>query len=102
MSLRKQCVLGNKKAENHEDMISEVIENCRALGCNMSLKMHFLDSHLDFFPQNVGNVSDEHGERWKLATRENASQACLWTTAGHLKRDVLQAEYTRKSTRNTF
>jgi hypothetical protein len=24
--------------------------------------MHFLDSHLDFFPQNLGNVSDEHGE----------------------------------------
>jgi hypothetical protein len=40
--------LGNKKAENDDDMISELIENCRALGCNMSLKMHFLDSHLDF------------------------------------------------------
>jgi hypothetical protein len=45
-------------------MISELIENYRALGCNMSLKMHFLDSHLDFFPQNLGNVSDEHGERF--------------------------------------
>jgi hypothetical protein len=24
--------------------------------------VHFLDSHLDFFPVNVGAVSDEHGE----------------------------------------
>jgi hypothetical protein len=28
----------------------------------MSLKVHFLDSHLDFFPENLGAVSDEHGE----------------------------------------
>jgi hypothetical protein len=28
----------------------------------MSQKMHFLDSHLDFSPQNLENVSDEHGE----------------------------------------
>ena len=26
--------------------------------------MHFLDSHLDFFPENNGDVSDEHGERF--------------------------------------
>ncbi|MFP3032588.1 MAG: hypothetical protein ACEY3M_16215 [Wolbachia sp.] len=30
----------------------------------MSLKIHFLDSHLEFFPKNVGAVSDEHGERF--------------------------------------
>ena len=27
----------------------------------MSLKMHFLHSHLDFFPPNLGAVSDEQG-----------------------------------------
>lgn len=30
----------------------------------MSLKIHFLDSHLDFFPENLGALSDEHGERF--------------------------------------
>lgn len=30
----------------------------------MSLKIHFLHSHLDFFPKNLGDVSDEHGERF--------------------------------------
>ena len=30
----------------------------------MSLKMHFLHSHLDFFPSNLGEVSDEQGERF--------------------------------------
>ena len=32
------------------------------MGCNMSLKIHFLDSHLDFLPPNLGAVSDENGE----------------------------------------
>jgi hypothetical protein len=30
----------------------------------MSLKLHFLDSHLDLFPKNLKEVSDEHGERF--------------------------------------
>ena len=30
----------------------------------MSLKIYFLDSHLDYFPDNCGAVSDEHGERF--------------------------------------
>ena len=33
------------------------------MGCRMSLKMHFLHSHLDLFPENLGAVSDEQGER---------------------------------------
>ncbi|GBM68576.1 hypothetical protein AVEN_82448-1 [Araneus ventricosus] len=42
------------------------------MGCSMSLKVHFLHSHLEFFPENLGkknlgpkpSVSDEHGERF--------------------------------------
>ena len=30
----------------------------------MSLKIHFLHSYLDFFPENLGDESDEHGERF--------------------------------------
>ena len=30
----------------------------------MSLKIHFLHSHLDFFPDNLGAVTDEQGERF--------------------------------------
>jgi hypothetical protein len=81
------------------------------MGYNMSLKVHFLGSHLDFFPENLGAVSDEHGERfyqdiynmekryqgkWSLS-RPMLSDYC-WT----LKRDVPQATYSRKSTTVTF
>jgi len=34
------------------------------MGCNMSLKIHFLESHLDFFPENLSEVSDEHSGRF--------------------------------------
>jgi len=30
------------------------------MGCYMSLKIHFLESH--FLPKNLGKVSDKHGE----------------------------------------
>jgi hypothetical protein len=34
------------------------------LKSNMSTKLHFLHAHLDYFPENLGDVSDEHGERF--------------------------------------
>ncbi|GBN08477.1 hypothetical protein AVEN_223985-1 [Araneus ventricosus] len=39
-----------------------MIKNFKILGCSMSLKVHFLDSHLDYFPENLGAVSEEQGE----------------------------------------
>ena len=30
----------------------------------MSIRMHYLHSHLDRFPENCGDVSDEQGERF--------------------------------------
>ena len=51
--------LGNKRAENCKDLLANL--HCYSrLGCNMSLKIHFLHSHLDYFADNCGAVSDEH------------------------------------------
>ncbi|RVE39820.1 hypothetical protein evm_015530, partial [Chilo suppressalis] len=48
----------------YENLVKNMIQALYALGCKMSLKIHILDSHLDFCPENMGNVSDEHGERF--------------------------------------
>jgi len=56
--------LGNLKAPNYREIVGELLQSYQDMGCNMSLKIHFLDSHLDFFPDNLGAVSDEHGERF--------------------------------------
>jgi len=37
--------------------------NFKNLGCLMNLKVHFLHSHLDYFPKNLGDLSEEQGER---------------------------------------
>ena len=56
--------LGNKKAQNYEILVSKMLFAFRDLGCKMSIKVHFLFSHLDKFPENLGAVSDEQGERF--------------------------------------
>jgi len=75
----------------------------------MSLKIHFLESHLNFFPENLGEVSDEHSERFHqdILAMEKRYQ-CKWTSSmladyyWTLKRDVLVANYRRKSYASTF
>ncbi|GFX83362.1 uncharacterized protein TNCV_908801 [Trichonephila clavipes] len=54
--------LGNLKAENYRDIIHDLITSYKNLGCSMSLKIHSLHLQIDFFPENLGAVSDEHGE----------------------------------------
>jgi hypothetical protein len=56
--------LGNIRAENYRELIEDSLPLYQKLGCNMSLKIHMLHSHLDFFPDNCGMVSNEHGERF--------------------------------------
>ncbi|GBO41656.1 hypothetical protein AVEN_134408-1 [Araneus ventricosus] len=56
--------IGNKKNPNYKSIVEEMIENFKILGCSTSLKVHFLDSHLDYFPENLGAVSEEQGERF--------------------------------------
>ncbi|UYV70278.1 hypothetical protein LAZ67_7002357 [Cordylochernes scorpioides] len=61
-SFRNVCknFLGSVKVENYRDIVNDLLLSYKALGCNMSFKIHFLHSHLDFFPDNLGAVSDEH------------------------------------------
>lgn len=56
--------LGNNKAENYREIVEEMLEHFKALGCKMSVKVHFLYSHIDYFPNNLGAVSEEQGERF--------------------------------------
>jgi hypothetical protein len=61
--------LGNHKAKNYRDHVKQLLLSYRRLKCNQSLKVHFLESHLDYFPENLGAVSDEHGERFHQDVR---------------------------------
>ena len=51
--------LGNKKDKNYRSIIGNMLDNFENLGCLMNLKLYFLDSHLDEFPQNLGDFNEE-------------------------------------------
>lgn len=48
--------LGNKRAQNYKDLVEGMIEAYKNMGVHMSLKIHFFADHLDFFPDNLGNL----------------------------------------------
>jgi len=50
---------GNHKAENYHDMMTDLIQSYKAMGCNV-LKGAFLDSQSDVFPENLRAVRDEY------------------------------------------
>ena len=56
--------LGNKRADNYKNLVEVLLSSYQQLGCNMSVKIHFLSFHLDFFVENCGSVNDKHGEHF--------------------------------------
>ena len=48
----------------------------KAVGYNISLKVHFLDSHWDFLPENLEAVSNDHKQRFHqdISTMEKQYQ----------------------------
>jgi len=70
----------------------------------MSLKIHFLRSHLDFFPESCGAVTDEHGERFhqdisSMEKRYQGKWNCAMLTGycWTLARDAPTMEYKRQA-----
>ena len=68
--------LSNKKADNYETLVANMLSAFRNLGCNMSVKLHYWYSHIDRFPVNLGAVSDKQGEPFHqdLETMEDCYQ----------------------------
>jgi hypothetical protein len=50
--------LGNNKGPDCVTIVANMLEKFKVL----SLKIHFFNSHLDFFPENLGAVCEEQGE----------------------------------------
>ena len=74
--------LVNRRDYKYVNLVTRLLESLHKLGCNLSIKVHFLHSHLDEFPANLGDVSDEQGERFHqdIQTMEERYQARYDTT----------------------
>jgi len=47
------------KAPNYRDLVHELLVSLQELGCNVSVKVHFMHSYLDYFPENLRAMSEE-------------------------------------------
>ena len=81
--------LGNRRAQNYEDLVNNLLQSYQKLGCNMSLKINFLNSHLDFSQRNVvqwmmntENVSIKTFLQLRRDIKGNGTGLCSPTTAG--------------------
>ena len=50
--------LGNHKVPDYSELVAKMLQNFHTLEASMSIKLHFLQSHLDRFP------SEEQGEEF--------------------------------------
>ena len=100
--------LGNTRVPDYQACIEKLLKSYEDMGCRMSLKIHFLHSHLNFFLPNLGAVSDEHGERFHQdITKMESNYQGKWNPGmmgdfcWMLLCDTPEAKYTR-STKKTL
>ena len=70
--------LGKTKAPSYEELVETLLTSLHQLRANMSIKLHFLHSHLACFLENLGNVSEQRGERFHqdISDMEVRYQGC--------------------------
>jgi len=108
LSFKRVCkdFLGNHKPANYQDVVQDLVDFAQSYGMQYESENPLFGVPLGFFfPENLGEVSDEHGERFHqdISAMEKRYQGkwtssmladyCCWT----LKRDVPEANYRRKS-----
>lgn len=63
-------------------MVERLLSSFKLLGCNMSIKIHFLFSHLDQFPSNLGDYSTGRkvspGTQGNMEERYKADGMLTW------------------------
>ena len=73
------------------ELVNEMFNSFKFFGCNMSIKVHYLHSHLDHFPENIRDTSEEQGERFHKGMEEHyQGRSDMHTLANYcwsLKRD---------------
>ena len=95
--------LGNHRSAEYENEIKELLNCFRQIKARMSVKLLFLRSHLDYFPKNREDLSEETGEPFyqSICIMEECDQG-QWGVNFHadnyccLKRDAVAAKHWRK------
>ena len=57
-------LFGKNRSTNYKESVRRMLDAFSKIGVHMSLKIHFLHQHLDYFSQQLSTESDEQGERY--------------------------------------
>ena len=101
--------LGYNKARNYAELVNNMLTAFRNPGCNMSVKMHYLFSHIDRFPENLGSISDAQRERFHKDLKEMETRyqshwdaVMMADYCWNLEKDLPNAEHSRSSKKRKF
>src|SRR5699024_959825 len=50
-------------SKTNQVLVDEMFDSFEIMKCHLTYKMHLLRSHLDLFPENIDDFSDQHGEK---------------------------------------
>ena len=56
--------LSNTKSSEYKEIVKTLLDTFHKRGCNMSVEVHFLHNHLEYFPKNLGALRKEQGKRF--------------------------------------
>ncbi|KAI6649957.1 hypothetical protein LOD99_6321 [Oopsacas minuta] len=81
--------LGNTKVANYQNLVEGMLKNFHSLGTRMRIKLHYLYSHLERFPDNLDDLSENRASDstktsglWWNGTKEDGTLICWQITAG--------------------
>ena len=103
--------LGNHKSDDHGQVVQALVNSFQELhvGCRMSVKLHFLDSYLQYFPDNLEDYSKEQGKRFHQdISKMERRYLGRWNVAmlvdyyWSLKRQNPAAQHKRQSKKRRF
>lgn len=105
-----QNFLGNHKVKNQVELVEEMLTNFNKLGCNIkSIKIHYLHSYSDSFPENLSDFGEEQEERFHqdIKTVEERYQGrwdihMMVDYCWSLQRDSPGKPHARKSNKRKF
>ena len=67
--------LRKDRKPNSEEIVWNMLKSFEKQNVNLSLKIHFLKSHLEFFPSQFSSISDEHGETMQIIEKRYQGRA---------------------------
>ena len=98
--------LSNTRVPDYQACIEKLLKSYEDMGCRMSLKIYFLHSHLNFFPPNLGAVSNVERFHQGITKMESNFQS-KWNPGmmgdfWMLLRDIPEVKYARSYKKTHF